>query len=267
MRSLTGLVIGLSLVSIFLFFALVATLYLVWRKKRINADIDENCSIPLKKLQYPFFWTWKSPSLMAIHQQERSAPVDLAAQSDQLHKNPSKDTIEAEILRLYSLAGPPRLLFTIKEETKEDLESEDGRCGGKTLNDLFNSSDDTPLSTSHSASPCTRNGYNFNREDDFTKMWSSPSPKFKFLKHAELKFYRKLLMEEAGKADANAEMVNDLEKQNMGREQEGDGSNFIGIVIGKIRDGEKHQHSSSSQGSLGPLWCQGCSMMHVGAFA
>ncbi|XP_074590520.1 uncharacterized protein LOC141846389 isoform X1 [Curcuma longa] len=259
MRSLTSLIIGLSLVSIFLFFALVTTLCLFWRKKRINADIDENCSIPLKKLQYPFCWTWKSPSLMAIHQQERSTPVDLAAQSDQLHLNPSKDTIEAELLRLYSLAAPPRLLFTIKEETREDLESEDGRspgrrsskcCGGKTLNDLFNSSDRTPLSTSPSSSPCTRNGFNFNWEDDFARMWSSPSPKFNFLKHAELKFYRKLMIKEAGKADTNAEMANNLEKQNMGCEQEGDESNFIGIVIGKIRDGEKHQHSSSSQGSF-----------------
>ncbi|KAJ6772782.1 hypothetical protein OIU74_018904 [Salix koriyanagi] len=31
---------------------------------------------------------------------------------------------------LHSLSGPPRFLFTIVEETKEDLESEDGRSRG-----------------------------------------------------------------------------------------------------------------------------------------
>ncbi|KAG6485397.1 hypothetical protein ZIOFF_053934 [Zingiber officinale] len=266
MRSLSSLITGLSLVSILLVFALLAKVYMFLRKKRNNRAIEDNSNIPIKQLHYPFCWTWKRPSPMVIHQQESSTSVDLAAQSDQLHLNPSKDTVEAELMRLYNLGGPPRLLFTIKEETKEDMESEDGRStgrrsikcyGGKSLSDLFNSSDHTPLTTSPPMSPLdcrTGSGFNFNplfessKEEDFTRMWSSPSPKFKFLKDAELKFYRKIQMEEAKKADASGEMVDNSEKQSIGYdEEEGDETNFISIVIGKTRDGEKQQHSSSSQ--------------------
>ncbi|KAJ1404099.1 hypothetical protein SESBI_26836 [Sesbania bispinosa] len=33
-------------------------------------------------------------------------------------------------MRLHNLVGPPRFLFMIKEETKEDLESKDGKSRG-----------------------------------------------------------------------------------------------------------------------------------------
>ena len=75
---------------------------------------------------------------------------------DLLHKPFGEEgTVESELMRLHNLAGPPRFLFPIKEETKEDLESEDrSRKGSRTrsLSDLMLTID-TPFLTPVASSP------------------------------------------------------------------------------------------------------------------
>ncbi|KAE9595200.1 hypothetical protein Lalb_Chr17g0336191 [Lupinus albus] len=107
------------------------------------------------------------------------------------------------------MLGPPRFLFTIVEETKEDLESEDGKCRkdskGKRLSDLLVV--ETPYLTPNASpsfftTPIIISPYNnqhgFNplfestTDAEFNRMKSSPPPKFKFLQEAEEKLRRKL---------------------------------------------------------------------------
>ncbi|KAL0436558.1 UNVERIFIED_CONTAM: hypothetical protein Sradi_0363700 [Sesamum radiatum] len=97
--------------------------------------------------------------------------------------------VETELMRMHNLCGPPRFLFTIKEENKEDLESEDGksRKGSRTksLSDLVFPVDGTPFLTPLS-SPTVK----------ASNLWILMVT-FKFLKAAEDKLIRRLLMEEA----------------------------------------------------------------------
>ncbi|KAK6144595.1 hypothetical protein DH2020_021415 [Rehmannia glutinosa] len=118
-----------------------------------------------------------------------------------------EEGVEAELMRIHNLCGPPRFLFTIKEESKEDLESDDGksRKGSRTrsLSDLVL----TPLSSPPVKTPHSLDSYNthgFNNplfeslsEAELNRLRSSPPPKFKFLKDAEDKLLRRLLEEEA----------------------------------------------------------------------
>ncbi|CAI0474913.1 unnamed protein product [Linum tenue] len=107
-------------------------------------------------------------------------------------------------MRLHNLAGPPRFLFTINEESKEDLESEDGksRLGSrqgsrtKSLSDILLAVDTaTPLFTPS----YHRQGFNplfeSSAEAELNRLRSSPPPKFKFLRDAEEKLLRRLLEE------------------------------------------------------------------------
>lgn len=303
MRRLSSLGIGLSLVSGFLFLALAAELYYLfwWKRRGANRDIEENYTSPGRELLYLF--CWKKPSSLsstALNPQEISTSADATDHSDDgqlyVHSDSGKDlllrsfgggeeTMEAELMRLHSLSGPPRFLFTIKEETKEDLESEDGRSRGgrsrkgsrgKSLSDLLVSAETpflTPLSSPPFFTPpltpldCySQHGFNplfeSSKEDDFNRTRSSPPPKFKFLKDAEEKLLRKTLMEEALKAQRNGGVVEDVAKQRpsipshhpvaaaasppTGPPEEEDGS-FITIVIGKNREKGHQLHSSSSQ--------------------
>ncbi|CAL9769497.1 unnamed protein product [Musa acuminata subsp. burmannicoides] len=286
MGHLSSLGIGLSLVSGCLFLALVAEVYyMFWWKKRARRDIEDNYGSPAKELLHLFCWNQPSSlSSTALNPQEISASVDVATCSDgkdlPLKPFEGEDTIEAELMRLHRLAGPPRFLFTIKEETMEDLESEDGWCGegrnrrgsrGKSLSDLFLSSDTpflTPLSSPSLFTPpltpldCYRqSGFNplfeSSKEEDFVRMWSSPPPTFKFLKDAEEKLHRKKLTEEARQAHRSASHPSTSHS----RGPEEKDATFITIVIEKNRDRGQQHHSSASQviplpsspSSVGPL--------------
>ncbi|KAG6530957.1 uncharacterized protein LOC122014963 [Zingiber officinale] len=235
MRSLSNLGVCLSLVSGFLFLALVAELYYLfwWKKKnRANRGREDggyrSCSA--KKIFLPLF-SWRNPSSLsttAINPHEISNPLKAVEEED--------GTVEAELKRLQGLAGPPRFLFTIEEETKEDLESEDGRSRkgsrGKSLSDLFVTSSTpflTPLSSPPFFTPPLTPMFEPLMAEEFIKMCSSPPPKFKFLKDAEEKLQRKKLIEEARKIT---------------EEEEG---SFISIKIGWTKDKGQQQHSSSSQ--------------------
>ncbi|TVU23245.1 hypothetical protein EJB05_25598, partial [Eragrostis curvula] len=109
-----------------------------------------------------------------------------------------EETVEAQLMRLGNLVGPPRLLFTIKEETKEDLESEDGRS--RSLADLLHCPGTPFLTPASSPAPpsvaAADNSYNPLFESPMASPGPappavSPPPKFQFLKDAEEKLYRR----------------------------------------------------------------------------
>uniref|UniRef100_A0A7N0UM61 Uncharacterized protein n=1 Tax=Kalanchoe fedtschenkoi TaxID=63787 RepID=A0A7N0UM61_KALFE len=123
--------------------------------------------------------------------------------------------VEAELMPLHSLCGPPRFLFTIEEETVEDLASEDGKPTARLI-DLIREADAKSSFISPIGSPVRRslsssfycNGvlnplFEASAEAELmSRLRSSPPPKFKFLRDAEEKMYRKLVEEEeTGRVD------------------------------------------------------------------
>ncbi|XP_010497724.1 PREDICTED: uncharacterized protein LOC104775215, partial [Camelina sativa] len=125
-----------------------------------------------------------------------------------------------------------RFLFTIMEETKADLESEDGRSRlgsrsrRRSLSDVPNDCTTpgfTPLASPRTLKPSSplesypHHGFNPLFESDgeleFNKFFrsssSSPPPKFKFLRDAEEKL-RKRLIEEAKRREGLASPKSDL---------------------------------------------------------
>ncbi|KAL3653141.1 hypothetical protein CASFOL_002822 [Castilleja foliolosa] len=207
MGSFSGLCIGLSFVFGCILMGLVAELYyLLWWKKRISynsstsPEIEESC----------FVFSWKKPCFKTTPQE----PVDpeMGSTKDNLgQKGSNEEGIESEIMRMHNLCGPPRFLFTIKEESREDMESEDGksrrgsRKGSRTrsLSDFLLSS---PIDNNNNNNPCSsynHRGFNnplfecLTEAEEVNRLRSSPPPKFKFLKDAEDKLIRKLLVQEA----------------------------------------------------------------------
>ncbi|XP_022158908.1 uncharacterized protein LOC111025368 [Momordica charantia] len=166
MDSFSGLYIGLGSVLGLLFLGIAAELYylLCWKKKRINStELEDHHEFKDKS-----------------HETKQELDVEDAEDEDEG---------DLEVMGLYNLGGQPRFLFTINEETKEDLESEDGRSRNRSLGDIIMAIE-TPFFTPM-ASPPSLHGFGFNPLFE-----SSPPPKFKFLRDAEEKLYRRL-MEEA----------------------------------------------------------------------
>ncbi|KGN47164.1 uncharacterized protein LOC101220684 [Cucumis sativus] len=247
MTSFSGLGIGLSLVFGCLLFALVAELYyLLWWKKRsiTSSHVEDEFTNYAKEFFHLICWNWKkgsssSSSSSSLQQpnssRENQRNLELRNQESDIEIGCSKDLllkssggedggVELELMRLHNLAGPPRFLFTIKEETKEDLESEDrSRKGSRTrsLSDLILTVDTpflTPLpspplmpttSPLNPLSSFKHHGFNINplfessTDLDLSRLLSSPPPKFKFLREAEEKLYRKLMEEAQKKPNKN----------------------------------------------------------------
>ncbi|KAL3521081.1 hypothetical protein ACH5RR_019230 [Cinchona calisaya] len=250
MKSLSSVGLGLSLVFGCLFLALVAELYylLWWKKRALNPNRDTNIEdgyssreTAARESFYKF--CWKKPSSL------RSAPLKLnpqnfcsshetlvhEPQAQHHHGNSNKDScpfgedgveegsVEAELMRMHNFSGPPRFLFTINEETKEDLEShEDAKSRGdrsrkgsrsKSLSDLFHFVETTPYLTPVASPPYytppltpvksshnSQHGFNIffgsASEAEFNWLRSSPPPMFQFLKDAEDKLWRRKFSEE-----------------------------------------------------------------------
>ncbi|CAJ2647690.1 unnamed protein product [Trifolium pratense] len=205
-----GLCLTLSLVFGFFILCLFVQIFyfLWWKKRRTNLDIEMEQSNYSKGVSYWLCWKKSSCSLHANdttnsvirdkeatnHEQDLELGVD------------GKESLELELMRLHNLPGPPRFLFTITEETKEDLESEDGKskCGRsrkgsrtKSLSDFI----DSPMKCSLDPLESYKHqGFNnplfeFTAESEFNRFRSSPPPKFKFLRDAEEKLYRRLMEE------------------------------------------------------------------------
>lgn len=132
-----------------------------------------------------------------------------------------EEGIEAELIKLHNLPGFPRLLFTIKEETTEDMESDSRsvRCDHHRSNSIFSqkgasssmrkslgellhfSSGATSSPSSSSSSPRILNPLSPTKMSNSIgiNVGSTPPPKFKFLRDADEKMYMKTVMEAATK--------------------------------------------------------------------
>ncbi|KAJ6814487.1 uncharacterized protein M6B38_136795 [Iris pallida] len=299
MKALSGTGIAISLVSGFLLLALLAELYylLCWRKKKSGgskrilhhhqAEQEEEEEIatatsPAKELLYLF--CWKKPSSLGSSTTTTTTalnPCEIYCSSraednlvasdrseDLLIQLGEETSIDAELMRLHSLSGPPRFLFTIKEETKEDLESEDGRSRksvstGRSLSELLATTTETPYLTPIPSppffTPCNSRGLNplfdsFKNDNELISTMrsppslsspSSPLPKFKFLRDAEEKLYRKILTEEALRVHRSSASpaASPPPPPTRASEDHEDGS-FITIIISK---GQQQQHPTPSQ--------------------
>ncbi|CAI0474916.1 unnamed protein product [Linum tenue] len=241
MKSGNALVIGLSLVFGCLFLALAAELYyLLWWKRRISSRESEGEDAEdfsrgsnsggnyAKELIHLVCWKKPSSSDAAAKPDPKphsQSEPDLELGSDEgkdsllkggaAGEGGGEESVELELMRLHNLAGPPRFLFTINEESKEDLESEDGksRLGSrqgsrtKSLSDILLAVDTatplfTPLESPRYSNPLEsyhRQGFNplfeSSAEAELNRLRSSPPPKFKFLRDAEEKLLRRLLEE------------------------------------------------------------------------
>ena len=228
MKSLSTIGLGLSVVFGCLLLALAAEVYylLWWRKKIIKREIENDYRSPIKELFYMF--CWKRPSSSSLrqtsvrsrdtlsHDPEGQQALQTQNSNDFLFKPFGENGMEQELefIRQQEFSGPPRFLFTIVEETKEDLESEDGRKDSRKLNDFLSRVETpylTPLASPHFRTPpatsimtpYNQDGFNprFEAASDaeFNRIRSSPPPKFKFLQDAEEKLKRKLNEESEGK--------------------------------------------------------------------
>lgn len=206
---------------------LVAELYyLLWWKKRV-AFTGSSHSRPLEHFSF-LSLCWKRPpsnfhsasSSMELTSNTQGGSQDVemgiptTGDKDYNNKGYGEEGIESELMRVHNLSGPPRFLFTIKEENREDLvESEDGRSRkGRSLSDLVFGNGTpflTPLSSPtvkglENLDSCYyQGGHGFNplfdvalSETDINRLRSSPPPKLKFLRDAEDKLVRRLLMEQ-----------------------------------------------------------------------
>ncbi|KAJ7947667.1 Transmembrane protein [Quillaja saponaria] len=285
MVSFSGLGIGLSLVFGCLLLAMVAELYylICWKKRIANTETESEHSNYAKELFHLVCWK-RNVSLHTANTQEsvRRDPdsnfhepdIELGSSKDLLLKTFGEEGVESELMRLHNLAGPPRFLFTIKEETKEDLESDDGKSRGdrsrkgsrtRSLSDIIVAIDTpflTPIASSPLKSPLNpldsykHHGFNplfeSSGELEFNSFKSSPPPKFKFLRDAEEKLYRRLMEEAQTKAQKNSGSVlesgvKDPPNSTM-KIEEKDGSFIRFIVKNKEKDLYNHlpQYPSSS---------------------
>ncbi|XVF75357.1 hypothetical protein PTKIN_Ptkin13bG0181900 [Pterospermum kingtungense] len=283
MKSLSSIGLGLSIIFCCLLLALVVEVYyLLWWKKRLitRRDIENDYSNPAREFLYMFCWKRSSSSSSSSMTHSAFNPQEIGMAEEQQshhqlhHLYPNKDNLllkpfdqdhhgmENELMRLHSLSGPPRFLFTIIEETKEDLESEEAksRCDdnnksrGRSFSDLLLTVETpyltplasppffTPPLTPMDASSCySQHGFNplFESAADaeFNRVRSSPPPKFKFLQEAEEKLHRKKLMERVDNYnDGFGEDINgDMTPPSEYLKDEEDGS-FITINVDRNRE-------------------------------
>ncbi|KAL7085149.1 hypothetical protein ACP275_14G263700 [Erythranthe tilingii] len=226
MGSFSGLGIGLSFVFGCILMGLVGELYyLLWWKKRIIANTTTTSS-SREIDDFSFHFCWRNPSSFrstaqltnSVRNSQQDLEMGCSDKDSEFrgyNSNCEEDLgVETELMRIHN-----RFLFTIKEESREDLESEDGkksRKGSRTrsLSDLVYGVDGgngngTPFLTPLSSPIKTLDSYNnhgFNplfetlTEAELNKLRSSPPPKFKFLKDAEDKLLKRMLEEaEAGR--------------------------------------------------------------------
>lgn len=282
MASFHGLGLGLSIVFGCLLLAFVAeAYYLFWWKKRGGSrrseveEVQDDYGKSAKELLQLIFWKKSSslhrdaPSSDSISSNAQASAGEVGddgnGQDPEMGNNgkelllkPSgEESVESELMRLHNLAGPPRFLFTINEETKEDLESDDGKSRGdrsrkgsrtRSLSDVILAID-TPFLTPL-ASPHNGQGFSFNplfessAEMELGWIGSSPPPKFKFLRDAEEKLYRRLKEDATRRALELSGSVDPSEEKEAGQQ-------VVAIIVGmngaegKIRNLPQFPPSSS----------------------
>nr|GMD02008.1 Optomotor-blind protein [Ipomoea batatas] len=234
MKSLSGVGLAMSLVFGFLLMALLAELYyLLWWKRRIaNARIEDGAA-----KEFFFMFCGKNPppppSSLPMKPLEVSRPDNLVRHEPQPRTDTEEEEEEAELMRL---SGPARFLCTIKEETMEDLESDDGRKGR--------------METPYFTPPLTPDVNPFlpAKSEIFdepvgphtpARQDSPPRPSFKFLRDAE---------EKAAQNKDKEEGSSFCSEEELPYKDEENGS-FITLVFPRSREGEFVSEFSSSVSS------------------
>ncbi|CAI9773119.1 unnamed protein product [Fraxinus pennsylvanica] len=230
MNYLSSVGLGLSLVFGCLLLALLFEIYyLLWWKNRIikRSNEDGHYNSPAKEFFYKLCCK-KSSSSSTTGAQEISFSETFyqTPQAQQIHDS-SNNNKDLQFNPFGSEDIMPRFLFTIEEETREDLESENGRSSfdiirkktrSKSLSDLLHNIAETPFLTPVASPPyftpplspssssplpsdyiqkgCFNPLHESEGDAVFNILRSSPPPKLKFLSDAEDKLYRRKFMEE-----------------------------------------------------------------------
>ncbi|RID73985.1 hypothetical protein BRARA_B01103 [Brassica rapa] len=227
MKTIIKLGTGLSLVFGFLLLALIAEVYylLRWKKhkKRVISQESEEEKEEEQQQQTGYakeliqLFCFKKPQ--SLHANNGGSEGEEVSRNQDLELGLMKhlegggggggEGFEAELMKLHN----QRFLFTIMEETKADLESDDGKSRSRTrsLSDVPGLASPTALKSSplgsyshHEFNPLfeTEGELEFNK---FFKSSSSPPPKFKFMRDAEEKLRRRMI-EEAKRRGQKSEL-------------------------------------------------------------
>ncbi|KAL9679713.1 hypothetical protein QQ045_017579 [Rhodiola kirilowii] len=237
-----AVVVGLSLVFAVLILAIAAELYylLWWNKPQTAREIDEaNTSYAQQLLDILSKRQQQASSLSistrAVTNVDESDPE--MGSSTRMLNSSDEESVESELMRLHNLAGPPRFLFPILEETKEDLESENGRSRTRSLSDVILSSETqflTPIASPRITSPVLTLNPLYER----SSLEQSPPPKFKFLRDAEDKLCRRM-KEQVTIKNTNSALTSDHQEEEIG--------SLIRLISGGKMDREVHHNSGSSK--------------------
>ncbi|KAI3799244.1 hypothetical protein L1987_34536 [Smallanthus sonchifolius] len=265
MSSFSGLEIGLGVLFGCILLVLSAELYyLLWWKKRVfknrvdveNQHLSSFNVTPRALSSYTSCWkTSKSPKTQEKDLQThiKQQDLDMGVGKDLVLNGLGDESLDLELMRLHNLGGPPRFLFTINEETKEDLESEVSKRGSRTrsLSDILDTLDTpflSPLASPPLKAPQQHNLEDYNQhglnplfesnEFAINKMRSSPPPTFKFLRDAEEKLWKRLMQMEGEKGGNFKNMDQDSPR----KPEEKDGS-FLKFVV----EGGHHLVSTNSK--------------------
>ncbi|KAK9055370.1 hypothetical protein SSX86_026453 [Deinandra increscens subsp. villosa] len=271
MSSFSGLEIGLGFLLGCILLGLSAQLYyLLWWKKRCSKDREDienqhfssSKIIPTTLSSYHSCWkTSKSPKTQEkdLQTHVKQQDSDMGVGKDLVLKGLGDESLDLELMRLHNLGGPPRFLFTINEETKEDLISEVSKKGSRSrsLSDILDTLDTpflSPLASPPLKVPQEQNWEAYNHHGlnplfesngfGSNKMRSSPPPTFKFLRDAEEKLLRRLMHMEGEKGAGCKKMDQDSPRKSEAK----DGS-FMKFVVGG------GHHLVSTHSKVLPLPC------------
>ncbi|XP_019151040.1 PREDICTED: uncharacterized protein LOC109147838 [Ipomoea nil] len=256
MKSLSGVGLAMSVVFGFLLMALLAELYyLLWWKRRIaNARIEDGAA---KEFFFmfcgknpppppPSSLTMKPPPLEVSRPPDnlvRHEPQPRTDDTEEEEEEEEERSMEAELMML---SGPARFLCTIKEETMEDLESDDGK--GRIMETPFL----TPIaSPPYFTPPLTPVNHFLPAKEEISvpvdphtparqEEGDSPRPSFKFLRDAEEKAQNHQSRKE------NEEASSCCSEEELPYKDD----SFITLVFPRSREGEFVSEFSSSSSSV-----------------
>ncbi|XP_076938005.1 uncharacterized protein LOC143605958 [Bidens hawaiensis] len=272
MSSFSGLEIGLGVLFGCILLVLSAELcHILWWKKRVSNNTEDvenkhfSSSNITPRTHYSSYTScWKASK--SSNTQEKDLQTHIKQQDSDMgvdKEGLDDESLDLELMRLHNLGGPPRFLFTINEETKEDLESEvskrvsrTGSLSGilDTLDTPFLSPLASPLKVpqQHNLEAYNHHGLNplfDSNEFGFNKMRSSPPPTFKFLRDAEEKLLKRLMQMEGEKKV----ITKNMDKDSPRKEEEKDGA-FVKCVVSKGKSEGGH-HLVSTNSKVLPLPC------------
>ncbi|KAI3772359.1 hypothetical protein L6452_03543 [Arctium lappa] len=270
MSSFSGLEIGLCFLFGCILLVLSAELYylLCWKKR--NEDI-ENIHFPSSNTTLSSYTScWKTSKYPKTQKKDLQTHVkkrdsDTGSGQNLASKGLGDESLDLELMRLHNLGGPPRFLFTINEETKEDLESERSKKGSRTrsLSDVVDTLDTpflSPLASPPLKLPQQPNleAYNHHglnplfesNELGINKMRSSPPPTFKFLRDAEEKLLKRLMQKEG---ENKRESFKKMDQDSSPRKTEEKDGCFVNMVVS---EGGNQTHSK-----VLPLGCSASTTM------